>query len=185
MTTTDSNPDAGHSTATTSGGQAVHGPHAATSAAGSVAATGAAGATGIAGGGGGPAGSAVPRTGRAANITLWVLQVVAALLFVGAGAGKLAGDPAMLEIFNDIGWGDWLHYVTGVVEIAGAIGLLIPRLAGLAALGLFGVMLGAVVASALLGHPVLGAVVVCVLVGVLAWGRRGRTAELLRGLSSR
>ncbi|MEU4345460.1 DoxX family protein [Nocardia sp. NPDC023852] len=31
-----------------------------------------------------------------------------------------------MRIFNDIGFGDWFRYFTGVVEIAGGIGLLVP-----------------------------------------------------------
>uniref|UniRef100_UPI00211D5EFF DoxX family protein n=1 Tax=Streptomyces sp. t99 TaxID=1828172 RepID=UPI00211D5EFF len=45
--------------------------------------------------------------------------------------------------FDAIGWGGWLMYLTGVLELAGAVGLLVPRMVALAALGLVGVMLGA------------------------------------------
>jgi putative oxidoreductase len=38
-----------------------------------------------------------------------------------------------------------LRYLVGVLELAGAIGLLMSRLAGLAALGLVALMVGAVV----------------------------------------
>lgn len=42
----------------------------------------------------------------------------------------------------------------GAVELAGAIGLLIPRLAGAAALGLIGVMVGAVITQLFVLEPV-------------------------------
>ena len=41
------------------------------------------------------------------------------------------------------GAGQWFRYLVGILELAGAIGLLIPRLAAPAALGLLGVMIGA------------------------------------------
>jgi len=42
-----------------------------------------------------------------------------------------------------MGADDWFRYMVGTLELAGGIDLLIPRLAGLAALGLTGVMVGA------------------------------------------
>jgi hypothetical protein len=80
---------------------------------------------------------------RALNVTLWVLQILLALLFAGGGASKLGGAPEMVEMFAAIGAGQWLRYVVGALEIAGAIGLLIPRLSGFAAVGLAILMIGA------------------------------------------
>ena len=75
------------------------------------------------------------------NIALWILQIALAAYFVYSGY-LLFGDD-FVKKFDEIGFGQWLRYVTGVLEIAGAIGLLIPRLCGLAALGLVCVMIGA------------------------------------------
>lgn len=80
---------------------------------------------------------------RTLNVTLWVLQILLALMFFGGGASKLGGAPEMVEMFTAIGVGQWLRYVVGALEIAGAIGLLIPRLSRLAALGLVALMVGA------------------------------------------
>ena len=46
-------------------------------------------------------------------------------------------------MFHQMGADDWFRYLVGTLELAGGIDLLIPRLAGLAALGLTGVMVGA------------------------------------------
>jgi uncharacterized membrane protein YphA (DoxX/SURF4 family) len=46
-------------------------------------------------------------------------------------------------MFGQIGAGQWLRYLVGTAELAGAAGLLIPRLAGLAAAGLAADMAGA------------------------------------------
>ena len=119
-------------------------------------------------------------TGRFANIGLWVLQVVLALFMGMAGAGKLAGTDESVQLFDDVGVGQWLRYVTGALEVAGAVGLLIPLLAGLAALGLAAVMVAAAVTDAFVldeGNPVIP-LVLAVLLLVVAWGRRSRTIEL-------
>lgn len=123
--------------------------------------------------------------GRAGNIALWVLQVLLALGFAFSAFGKFAGDPMMVELYHNIGWGDWFRHFTGVVEVAVAVGLLIPRLSGLAALGLVGVMIGAVVTHLTIGGTPVPAILFGVLAGIVAWGRRGRTAELASALTSR
>ena len=62
------------------------------------------------------------------NIALWVPQVLTAAAFLMAGFAKLSGQPMMVETFDKIGIGQWFRYVTGGIEIASAILLLIPRL---------------------------------------------------------
>lgn len=77
------------------------------------------------------------RPGRARTITLWTLQILLGVFFIVASAApKLVGQRYAVEIFDEIGWGQWYRYLVGVVELAGGIGLLIPRLAGRAAAGL-------------------------------------------------
>ena len=71
----------------------------------------------------------------------------------------------MVAMFDDIGHGQGLRLLVGVCELAGGIGLLIPRLARLAAVGLVLLMVGAVVTNifALQISPVLP-----LMLGVLA-----------------
>jgi putative oxidoreductase len=57
---------------------------------------------------------------------LWTLRVLLALFFGTAGAAKLAGAGQMVQIFDLIGIGQWFRYVTGIVEVTGAILLLVP-----------------------------------------------------------
>ena len=57
---------------------------------------------------------------------LWTLRVLLALFFGAAGAAKLAGAGQMVQIFDLIGIGQWFRYVTGIVELTGAILLLVP-----------------------------------------------------------
>ena len=65
------------------------------------------------------AGIAAP--GKALNITLWTLQVLVALAFVGAAAGKLLGSADMIALFDAVGVGQWFRYVTGLLELLGAL----------------------------------------------------------------
>jgi putative oxidoreductase len=78
----------------------------------------------------------------AVDVLMWTIQVLLAAYFVYS-ASLLFGD-GLVGKFTEIGFGQWLRYVTGVLELAGAIGLVIPFLSGLAAIGLTGVMAGAV-----------------------------------------
>ncbi|MGH3839617.1 MAG: DoxX family protein, partial [Pseudonocardiaceae bacterium] len=74
------------------------------------------------------------------HVTLWVLQVLVAAMFLFAGGMKLVGAQPMVELFNEIGIGQWFRYLTGGLEIVGALAILIPRLVAHGALLLAGVM---------------------------------------------
>jgi putative oxidoreductase len=76
-------------------------------------------------------------------VTMWAVQLVLAGQFAAGGLFKLAGDQQMVAMFADIGAGQWLRVLVGVLELAAAVGLLVPRLARLAAAGLVALMTGA------------------------------------------
>ena len=78
------------------------------------------------------------------TIALWVLRVVVGLAFLAAGGSKLAGAPAMVAMFAKIGFGQWFRILTGSLEVAGAIGLFVPRFAVYAGSMLAVVMVGAI-----------------------------------------
>jgi putative oxidoreductase len=118
--------------------------------------------------------------GRALDVALWVLQVLLALQFVMAGFLKVSGDPAMVDMFATIGIGQWFRYVVGALELASAVGVLIPRLSGLAALGLVCLMAGATLTNLfILGASPLVPIVQLVVSALVAWGRWPRTRVLL------
>ncbi len=122
--------------------------------------------------------SAADPGGRIGNIALWVVQVVLALVFAGSGIAKLTGDDAMVDMFADIGVGQWFRYVTGVIEIMLAGAILVPRACGLAAAGMAAVMVGAIIATlARLNDPIwvpLGLLIVAAAVAVARWPRTRR-----------
>ncbi len=96
------------------------------------------------------------------KIASWIIQILIAGLFLMMGAGKLMSDPETVANFTRWGMPDKLYLVIGFFEVLGAIGLLIPRLAGLAAVGLILIMGGAVVTH--LTHNETGMAVVPFLV---------------------
>ncbi|GAA1530953.1 DoxX family protein [Kribbella lupini] len=119
-----------------------------------------------------------PRTG---TVALWVVQVLLAGSFVLAALPKLTGDQVMVDMFALIGAGQWLRYAVGALELAGAVALLVPRLGGAAALGLSGLMAGAIVTNvAVLGVSAAVPATYLVLAGVIAWFRRDSIVGLVR-----
>lgn len=79
------------------------------------------------------------------NIVLWTISGLLAVAFVMAGSFKVIGDPeGAREQFQAFGLPAGMAMFIGLCEMAGGIGLLIRRLAGLAASGLVIIMLGAV-----------------------------------------
>jgi uncharacterized membrane protein YphA (DoxX/SURF4 family) len=113
------------------------------------------------------------------NAALWALQVLVALAFVAAGSGKLLGSPETVALFDAVGIGQWFRYVTGALEVLGALLLIVP---GLTAFG--AVLLGVVMACASVCHlTVLDAaptapLVLLALTALIAWGRRSQLARL-------
>jgi putative oxidoreductase len=115
---------------------------------------------------------------------LWTGQILVGVFFVVASAApKLLGEAYAVAMFDEIGAGDWFRYAIGLVELAGGIGLLVPRLAAAAAVGLVGLMIGAAYtqitvfdAPATTATPiVLGAI--C---AAIAWARRADLRALVR-----
>ena len=118
--------------------------------------------------------NALPATsGKGRLISLWILSSLVALAFIAAGSSKLAGVLAMVELFDKVGRGQWFRYFTGLLEVAGAIGLLIPRYALYAAGLLAVVMVGAIIAHlTVLGTSPAVPVVLLVLSGIIVWLRK-------------
>jgi uncharacterized membrane protein YphA (DoxX/SURF4 family) len=114
------------------------------------------------------------------RIGAWTLQGILAVAFVAAGSAKLAGVPYMVELFNQIGIGQWFRVVTGIVEIAGAIALVFPGLASIGALWLGGTMVFAVATHVFVLHtsPV-PAIVLGILNALVVYLRRDELAALL------
>jgi putative oxidoreductase len=118
--------------------------------------------------------------GKALTIALWTLQVLVALAFVAAGSGKLLGSPDMIALFDAIGVGQWFRYVTGSLEVLGALLLIVPGRTAFGAVLLACVMAGAVVAHlTVLQTASTVPLLLFALTTLIAWGRRSQLAGLL------
>ncbi|GAA2288569.1 DoxX family protein [Streptomyces kunmingensis] len=136
-----------------------------------------------------PAASATaPVRSRRARIALRTTAILLAAFF-GAASGlpKLFAAPAAVEAFDSIGWGALGMYAIGAVEVAGAIGLVVPVLSGLAPIGLSTLMVGAFFMQVVAfdGENAATPLILLVPLVALAWAHRGRNRELAALLSRR
>ena len=110
-------------------------------------------------------------TPKTRTLTLTVITVLVSLAFAAAGLAKLAGASMMVQTFDAVGLGQWFRYVTGIIELGGAILLWLPgrRLIGAALLTV--TMAGAILAHLfILGTATMApAVVLGLLSAILAY----------------
>ncbi|MEW9531464.1 DoxX family protein [Microbispora sp. NPDC049125] len=120
------------------------------------------------------------------NVVVWVLQIVLALLFLGAGANKLLQPKAKLVANPQMAWtedfSEPMLKVIGGLEVLAVIGLIVPGLTGvatvltpLAATGLALMMIGAIVVHGRRkeSKPIVFNIVLLILAVVVAWARFG------------
>ena len=90
------------------------------------------------------------------QIGLWVVKALLAAAFLGAGGAKLYGVPMMVQIFEQIGLGQWFRYLTGSLEVLGGIAVVLPATAGLGGALLVAIMIGAIFTHLLVlpGSPI-------------------------------
>jgi putative oxidoreductase len=114
-----------------------------------------------------------PRRSRVVTGFLWTLQILSAAMFLMAGTLKLSGNPMMVQMFGAIGLGQWFRYLTGTIEVAGAVLLLIPAVATYGAIALAVTMIGAIFTHLFIvgGSPV-AAIFLLASTATIAWVRR-------------
>jgi uncharacterized membrane protein YphA (DoxX/SURF4 family) len=114
------------------------------------------------------------------NIALWIVQVLLALLFLFAGVMKFVMPIEEMMKQMPIPLPAWFVWLTGIVEVLGAIGVILPwllrirpGLTPLAAAGLVIVMIGATAYTLAAGDvaSALMPLVVGVLAAFVAYGR--------------
>jgi putative oxidoreductase len=126
------------------------------------------------------------RTRRVLAAAGWTAQVLFGAFFIFVSAPKLMLSPEVVAGFSALGGGTWFILFVGACELAGGIGLMIPRLSGVAAIGLVGLMIGATIVNLFLLPGMASSAVVTVALGVvfaiIARLRAGQTRALLRQL---
>lgn len=107
------------------------------------------------------------------DIAVLAVRVLLTLAFGAAGLAKLAGVEMMIGTFDQIGWGQWFRYLTGVIEVGSAVLLWITGLQLLGAGLLLCTMICAVLFHILvLGPSAVPALVLGLLAAVLVWRHR-------------
>ena len=115
---------------------------------------------------------------KKANVRLWIVQTLLAVLFLFAGGMKLVMPLDALAQQSQLP-GAFMRFI-GVCEVSGALGLILPglfrirtELTPLAAAGLVIIMIGATVVTVLQGQiaPALVPVVVGLLASLVVKGR--------------
>ena len=120
------------------------------------------------------------RQKKVERVALWILRVVLGLAFLAAGGSKLAAAPAMVAVFAKIGFGQWFRILTGLLEVAGAIGLFLPRFAVHAASMLAVVMMDAIGfhLTGVGGNPVPPFVLLVLAILIVWLGQRTSRSEV-------
>jgi uncharacterized membrane protein YphA (DoxX/SURF4 family) len=76
-------------------------------------------------------------TANTKNIIIWILAGILALAFFGSGITKLLGADMQIKNFESWGYPLWLRFPIGLIEIAFAIGLVIPGYRKITIFGIF------------------------------------------------
>jgi putative oxidoreductase len=117
------------------------------------------------------------------------MRILLAAVFLYEGIDKFSERRLWLRIFDEIGFGQWFRYFTGVVEISGALTLLIPKATFVAVGLLVSTMIGALLVHVL----VIGVGPQTVFVGILLlmlctigakradWRKRRESRDVTKG----
>ncbi len=114
---------------------------------------------------------------NADSVVVWILSVLLAAVFATTGIAKVIGaEPIGLQAAAMIGFPEWIRLLVGLVEIAGAIMILIPSVAAIAAALLALLMIPATITQWTSGQPgVFVPIALFAILLIVAW-RRNPTA---------
>src|SRR5712672_772994 len=112
------------------------------------------------------------RRRRRQLIALECTELLLAGVFFLVGGAKLVGRRDMIELFRSIGFGQWLRYVTGAFEVAGAAFMVVPLASGASAVALGTLMISATLIELfVLRRPPIAAMACLSAHTYVAWSR--------------
>lgn len=115
--------------------------------------------------------SKVNQPSRWVTYTLHTVALLVALAFLLTGGTKLMGVEMHVENFARWGYPDWFMYLTGLIEVSGAILIVLPKTRFYGALLLVATMVGAILthiqADEIAAMPV--PIVLLLLAASVAW----------------
>jgi uncharacterized membrane protein YphA (DoxX/SURF4 family) len=110
---------------------------------------------------------------RNRSVALWTLQILLAALFLLQAWMKLSGSPTWIARFERWGYPNHFYLVVGLIELLGAVALVIPRFTRIGAGALSIVMAGAVATHLLHREPqAISALVLLGLLSIVFYARR-------------
>jgi putative oxidoreductase len=126
------------------------------------------------------------RRRRRQLIALECTELALAGVFFLVGGAKLIGRPDMVELFRTIGFGQWLRYLTGTIEVVGAAFLVVPLASGASAVALGTVMVSATLIELfVLRRPPIAALACLSAHAYVAWVRLLHRSERARSAAPR
>jgi uncharacterized membrane protein YphA (DoxX/SURF4 family) len=108
----------------------------------------------------------------------WILRVAVAVVFFSVGSSKFDATSMWVKLFDQIGFGQWFRYLTGILQIAGAVLVLVPR-TFLAGIGLLALTMGGAAAIWIGRFGEFGNAIIplVVLAGLLLVGAHGSRVD--------
>ena len=118
----------------------------------------------------------VETRGRQDVLIGWILRLAVAGVFLAVGGSKFDEHSYWVKLFNQIGFGQWFRYLTGMLQVLGAILVVVPRTfligIGILAATMAGATAVWIVRFGAPGNAVIPAVVLVALVGIGFHGAR-------------
>ncbi|MEA2339068.1 MAG: putative oxidoreductase [Thermoanaerobaculia bacterium] len=117
----------------------------------------------------------------AKEVAVWLLTLLLVAMFANAGIRKFPESGGWTRMFRLAGFPDWFRILIGVIEVAAAALLLIPRTAAYGAITVIVVMIGALGTVAMTLHgtfmmrglmPASVALIIGVIVLMARWRQR-------------
>jgi putative oxidoreductase len=110
------------------------------------------------------------RRDRIDVLTTWLPRIALAIVFLSVGTQKFAAHGMWVRVFTNIGFGDWFRYATGVMQVGGAVLLLIPQTAAIGFILVGSTMVGAVAFWVLTKHAFGAVIPGALLAAIVAFG---------------
>src|SRR5215467_11306925 len=85
-----------------------------------------------------------PKESRLDIAKHWTIRFVAGVAFILIGRTNFGDHSGWIQIFAQIGLGQWFRYFTGIFQVLGGVLVLIPRTFGIGLMMIASTMLGAV-----------------------------------------
>jgi putative oxidoreductase len=119
--------------------------------------------------------------GRQDVLISWILRLAVTGVFLSVGADKFNAHSMWVKLFEQIGWGQWFRYLTGILQIAGAVLVIVPPTfligIGILACTMAGATAVWIIRFAAPGNAIIPAVIFVALVAIGVHGARVNRAS--------